>query len=45
MGQPQADTMGLPGLSGLWILGRKCITGVRAVMEIRFWQCEEGHHW
>ncbi len=36
MGQPQADTMGLPGLSGLWILGRKYMTGVRGVMEMRF---------
>ncbi len=25
--------MGLPGLSGLWILGRKYMTGVRCVME------------
>ena len=36
VGQPQADTMGLSGLLGLWILGRKYMTGVRGVMEMRF---------
>ena len=36
VGQPQADTMGLPGLLGLWILGRKYMTGVRGVMEMCF---------
>ncbi len=36
VGQPQADTMGLPGLLGLWILGRKYMTGVRGVMKMRF---------
>ncbi len=36
MGQPQANTMGLPGLLGFGILGRKYMTGVRGVMEMRF---------
>ena len=30
------DTMGLPGLLRLWILGRKYMTGVRGVMAMRF---------
>jgi len=32
VGQPQADTMGLAGLLGLGILGRKYKTGVREVV-------------
>ena len=28
VGQPQADTIRLPGLLSLWILGRKYMTGV-----------------
>ncbi len=28
--------VGLPGLSGLWILERKYMTGVRGVIEMRF---------
>ena len=36
MGQQQAGTIGLPGLLGLWILGRKYMTGVRGVVVMKF---------
>ena len=36
VGEPLADTIGLPGLLGLIILGRKYMTDVRGVMEMRF---------
>jgi hypothetical protein len=35
MGQPQAETMGLPGLSGLYIFGKKYMTGVHRLSKVR----------